>query len=200
MSLLPHAAPAAPRAVLGSVSRSVALVRRRPWLPAGETLRGRLFVPGQEPALGLPLLDEPGVLDLRVRLGYAPGLVGAGPLVRTLALRLDVEGRPADLFFHAQSAARGAPRRRRGEEDCTVLTSRTAYAVAGRPLLLAARMCGSETLELLSREGDAGQGWRSVADLRVSPYPVGEPPLLADPVARPLPGLTVLGSSRGRAV
>jgi hypothetical protein len=192
------------------VTRTIGLTPRRPWLPAGETLRGRLFVPGQDPALGVDLLDRPGALDLRVRLGYAPGLIAAGPQVSTLALRLDVGGRPADLLFSAPPAARGTARRRRdrGADDCTLLASRTAYAVAGRPLVLAARVCGSESLELLCREDGHehdhehghGNGWRSVADLRVSPFPVGEPPLLADPVAHPLPGLSVLERGRGRAV
>jgi len=198
VTLLAHA-HAAPRAVLDSVSRSMGLLPRRPWLPAGETLRGRMFVTGSGPDLGVALLDEPGAVDVRVRLGYAPGLTGAGPLVSTLALRLDVEGRPADLFFATPPGTRAMPRKRR-DDDCTVLTSRATYAAAGAPLLLAARACGSETLELLCRDAGPDGGWRGIADLRVSPYPLGEPPLAVDPIARPLPGLTVVEAGSGRAV
>lgn len=198
MTLLANA-QAAPRLVLGSVSRTIGLSSRRPWLPAGETLRGRLFLPGDSdgPALGLPLLDRPGALDVRVRLGYAPGLTGAGPTVSSLAVRLDVDGTAVDLAFDAPPAPRGAGRGRRRNDHCVLLTSRTTYAAAGGPLQLAARVCGSETFELLCGEGE---DWRSIGDLRVSPSPLGEPPLLVDPVARPLPGAGVLDAGHGRAV
>jgi hypothetical protein len=149
------------------------------------------------------LVDEPGPVDVRVRLGHVTALPGARPSVNTMVLRLDGDGRPADMVLRARPTTRSLPRRRRDcpEDGGALLVSTTAYDAAGRPLLFAARSCGAETFELFCLVGDpARERWRSFGDLRVCPRPLEEAPLVADPVGNPLPGLGVLSPWTGRAV
>ena len=207
MSLLAPSRLAAPTTLWSTVSRSLGLASAGPWLPAGRTLQGRLFRCGLEPATGVPWLDEPGVVDARVGLAYAPGRSGGGPAVATLVIRLAHPGGVAgDLVLRGGPRSRWVTGRRdTGRRDTgrrvtgrrravhtgpgPLLVSVPSYDVAGRPLALAARPCGAETFELLvalDREP-----WRPFADLRVRPRPLDDRPLRPDPVARPLPGLRV---------
>jgi len=187
MSILAHARQAG----LHSVSRTVGLGIARPWLPAGETLRARLFRRGLEPGTGVPWIDESGTVDAQVRLTYAVSLTGQATSVATLALRFEnPDGSVGDLLLRAPSRDRRAsPAVRRGGRD-TLLTTPTPYVVAGVAggmLSLGARQCGTETFELSCVAGDGE--WRGFADLRISPRPHGGLPLRVDPGAHALPGL-----------
>ncbi|MFC4783545.1 hypothetical protein ACT8ZV_03665 [Nocardioides sp. MAHUQ-72] len=185
MSILASVRQAGPSGLLTSVSRTVGLGPARPWLPAGETLRARLYRHGLEPGVGVPWLDEPGVVDAQVRLTYAASLAGSQVAVTGLALRVEnPDGSVGDVLMQARGPRRGAARD-------TVLTTATPYVVAGVPgglLTLGARQCGAETFELLCVAGDGE--WRPFGDLRVSPRPHGGRPLDPDPLANVLPGLT----------
>jgi len=183
MSILASARQAGPSALISTVSRSVGLGPVQPWLPAGQTLRARVFRHGLEPGTGVEWVDEAGVVDAQVRLSYAATLTGNAVAVTSLALRLDnPDGTVGDLLL--RPAARG-PRRTPRER---MLTAATPYIVAGGWLLsLGARQCGAETFELCCAAG-TGE-WRSFADLRISPRPHGGRTLHADPQANVLPGL-----------
>ena len=141
-------------------------------------------------------LDEPGVVDARVGLAYAPGRAGGGPAVATLAVRLEhPDGRSAgglgDLVLRGGPRPRWVTGRRRAVHTGPgpLLVSVPSYDVAGRPLALAARPCGAETFELLVALDH--EPWRPFADLRIRPRPLDDRPLRPDPVARLLPGLRV---------
>jgi hypothetical protein len=183
MSILASARQAGPSALISSVSRSVGRGPVQPWLPAGQTLRARLFRHGLEPGTGVEWIDEAGVVDAQVRLSYAATLTGNAVAATSLALRLDnPDGTVGDLLL--RSPARG-PRRTPRER---MLTAASPYIVAGGRLLsLGARQCGAETFELCCAVGDGE--WRGFADLRISPRPHGGRPLHADPSAHVLPGL-----------
>jgi len=181
-----------PASLLGTVSRTVGLGQARPWLPAEKTLRARAFRHGLEPGAGVAWLDEAGVVDARVRLGYAPSLRGNTLTVTSLAVRFeDDDGSVGDLLLRAP--VRGARRARVGG----MLVAATPYLVPGGLLSLGARQCGAETFELCCHAGD-GDEWRGFADLRISPHAHDAQPLEVDPVAHVLPGLeTSVPAPRG---
>jgi len=181
-----------PASLLGTVSRTVGLGQARPWLPAEKTLRARAFRHGLEPGSGVAWLDEAGVVDARVRLGYAPSLRGNTLTVTSLAVRFeDDDGSVGDLLLRAP--VRGARRARVGG----MLVAATPYLVPGGLLSLGARQCGAETFELCCHAGD-GDEWRGFADLRISPHAHDAQPLEVDPVAHVLPGLeTSVPAPRG---
>lgn len=193
MSILASARQAGPSTLISTVSRTVGIGQVRPWLPAEETLRARAFRHGLEPGAGVAWLDEAGIVDARVRLGYAPSLRGNAPTVTSLAVRFDNEdGSVGDLLLRAQ--LRGP---RRQARVGGMLVAATPYLVPGGLLSLGARQCGAETFELCCHGGDDGE-WRGFADLRISPHPRDAQPLRVDPVAHVLPGLeTSLPAPRG---
>ena len=192
-SLISPATLIRPATLVSTVSRTVGIGQVRPWLPAEETLRARAFRHGLEPGAGVAWLDEAGIVDARVRLGYAPSLRGNALTVTTLAVRFDNEdGSVGDLLLRAQ--LRG-PRRRARVGG--MLVASTPYLVPGGLLSLGARQCGAETFELCCHAGDDAE-WRGFADLRVSPHPYDAQPLRVDPVAHVLPGLeTSVPAPRG---
>lgn len=192
-SLISPATLIRPATLMSTVSRTVGLGPARPWLPAEQTLRARAFRHGLEPGAGVAWLDEAGIVDARVRLGYAPSLRGNALTVTTLAVRFHNEdGSVGDLLLRAQ--LRG-PRRRARVGG--MLVASTPYLVPGGLLSLGARQCGAETFELCCHAGDDDE-WRGFADLRVSPHPYDAQPLRVDPVAHVLPGLeTSVPAPRG---
>lgn len=209
VSSLATARQAGPLSLLGTVSRTVGLAPTRPWLPSGVTLGGRIYRHGRDPAVGVPWLDEAGVLAARVRLSHAlsrPGSrPGGAPAVTTIGLRLELPGAAggpvtaADLVLRAGSRPRWSTGRRRAVRPGPgpLLVSGVPYAAAGRPLSFAALPCGAETFELLCAVDH--ERWRPFADLRVCPRPVEDLPLDPDPVRNPPPGLDVAGRAGRRA-
>lgn len=177
-----------------AVTRSVSLGVPPPWLPLDRTLQGRVFRHGLEPdagiSTGISWLDEPGTDDALVRLSGSAPRPGVPPQVTAITLRVRCpEGKVADLCWETRPRGQWGPR----EPEPTRLVTRAPYLLPGGPLLLGARLCGAETVELSARGADGE--WRVFADLRVSPVaPHGEP---FDPdVARNLlPGFPPRGTS-----
>ena len=191
-TLVSPASLMSPATLMSTMSRTVGLGPVRPWLPAEETLRARAFRHGLEPGSGVAWLDEAGVVDARVRLGYAPSLRGNAVTVTSLAVRFDNEdGSVGDLLLRAPVRGRGRAR------AAGMLVAATPYLVPGGLLSLGARQCGAETFELCCHAGD-DEEWRGFADLRISPHPHDALPLEVDPVAHVLPGLeTSVPAPRG---
>ena len=185
MSILASARQAGPSALISTVSRSVGLGPVRPWLPAGQTLRARVFRHGLEPGTGVEWVDEAGVVDAQVRLSYA----ATAHWQRGGRDQPGAAARQPGRHRRRPAPPPGGTRPPAYARATRMLTAATPYLVAGGWLLsLGARQCGAETFELCCAAGDDDE-WRSFADLRISPRPHGAQTLHADPLANVLPGL-----------
>ena len=114
--------------------------RRKPIHPDGAVLPGTLHRDGAPTSWGADWLDATGEHEATVRLSRSAGLRAPLPDVLGLAVRVHVDGRPADLLM--SSAGRGAvarhvlrPSRRPGR---TVYTTLVPYRSSAGSVLMAA--------------------------------------------------------------
>jgi hypothetical protein len=155
-------------AALQGLFRVVLLLRRpRPIHAAGRVLRGRIeWLPGAVPA-GIAWIDEPPAAPVPVvaRLSRSVGLPPALPDIIGLAMRLDMDGRPADIEF--ASTGIGVPARflltAHLSPSTPTLGTLFPYRGARGPVLLCARTVSAPALPA---GGDAlsdaliRDGWR----------------------------------------
>ncbi|MGM0929749.1 MAG: hypothetical protein ACQEXN_08585 [Actinomycetota bacterium] len=113
----------------------------RPIHPIGLQLDGRLERLGTDFASGISWLDEPGTHDVVARLSRSIGLPPRFPDIIGLALRVSVDGEPADILLASTGTSRPGrflllPRRNLGTGLVTTLMP---YRGAHGPVQLAAR-------------------------------------------------------------
>lgn len=167
-----------------------ALGRTKPFHPRGEIHRATVERVGSASRSGVPWLDEPGETPALVRLSRGIGLPNRLPDIPGLAIRLDLDGKPADLLLagtgtgtlgrlvlHPRRDLRGGP-----------LTSLLPYRSPSGPLWLAGVPDGERDYEL---RWSAGTGdWIPFALLHLGSWRPDDRRISFDPVLNTLPGLT----------
>lgn len=187
-------ASAAGGAVLATATRLTAAVRpvRKPLHPRGVVVRARLERGGVASPVGVPFLDEPGSDEVLVRLSRAAGLPEPLPDVHGLALRVPrADGGYGDLLFATTGAGMLTrflltPSRTPGGRPMTTLLP---YRAPAGPLLLGARMTGSDRFSFSCAVGTGS--WQEFGELDLSGAGEGDPTISFDPVRNQLPGLQV---------
>jgi len=179
---------------LATATRVVAAVRQaaKPLHPRGSVVRARLERHGLDTGFGVPLLDEPGTVEVLARTSRAIGLPRALPDVHGLALRVpDGRGSYGDLLFATTGLGRvtrfvlTASRAPGGRPMTTLLP----YSTASGPVVLAARVLHDGHLELACAVGSGD--WQRFGELHLLPYEEGDQSISFDPVRHQLPGLAV---------
>ncbi|MCE1177981.1 MAG: hypothetical protein LWW86_02980 [Micrococcales bacterium] len=188
-------AGALPGAALATAALVAGAVRRdKPLHPVGVVGTGRLVVTPRGGAHGIPLLETLGEHECTARWSRAMGREEGADDIEGLAVRLKLDGGPADLLF--ASTGSGAldrhllAMRHDGEhaELTTLLPVRTAGGVVtfrAAPLGWAGGHRPPERYEI-SVAGLAGR-WQPVATLVVT-WSDQDGEIRFDPVLHPLPG------------
>jgi hypothetical protein len=186
--------------LLASGTRVLGAVRHRtkPLHPAGVIRRGTITRVGGPVRCGVPWIDEPGRDEALVRVSRAIGLPQSLPDIHGLALRVEPEGRPADLLLASTGLGRLSrflltPARKPSGRP---LTSLLPYRSPRGPLLLAATPESPGSLELLEPRsfellwaGPIGP-WHRFGRLEFGPPHGDDLPVSFDPILNPLPGLS----------
>jgi hypothetical protein len=187
---------AAAGTVLGTTARALTWVRRsrKPLHPEGEIVTGRLRRTGSTGS-GVPWLDSPGTDEVLVRVSRAVGLPDALPDIHGLAVRIPVDGRPADLLLAQTGLGRLTRYVLTGGRTVASrpLTTLLPYRSPHGPLLLAAAARTTEhgwdgrTFELFWSIG-VGR-WSELGELVLLGEPAADADVSFDAVTNPLPGL-----------
>jgi hypothetical protein len=140
-ALLPHLVAAAGRTFAALFWLLKRLRPVRPIHSVGLQLGGQLERLGTDFASGIPWLDEPGTNDVVARLSRSIGLPPRFPDIIGLALRITVDGDPADILLASTGTSRTGrflllPRRNLATG---VMTTLMPYKGAHGPVQLAAR-------------------------------------------------------------
>jgi len=184
-------------AVLGLVFGATAGLRRsKPLHPVGVVANGILDVEPEGPASGVPLLDEAGRHECRVRASYAVGTGPEHPDIEGFALRvlLPSRGVAADVLFASTGdgpltrfGLTVRPRRRHA-----VQTTLIPIRVDGRPLVLRLEPLDRTTQpwpSTYSLSWAHGTGtWRRWGALAVDWVGDADVPERFDPIRNPIPG------------
>jgi hypothetical protein len=178
--------------LLASGTRVLGAVRHRtkPLHPAGVIRRGTITRVGGPVRCGVPWIVESGRDEALVRVSRAIGLPRSMPDVHGLALRVEPEGRPADLLLASTGLGRlsrfllTATRKPSGRP----LTSLLPYRSPRGPLLLAAAPDSPRSFELLWA-GPIGP-WHRFGRLELGEPHGDDLHVSFDPVLNQLPGLS----------
>lgn len=183
---------------MGLAFGAVALLRRsKPLHPKGLLRPGVLEVTESEGTTGVPLLDTPDRHPCLVRTSRAIGLPLSLPDIHGLAVRLELEGKTADLLLAGTRSGWWGrhvlvPRRAAGRGPLTTLIpARSPHG----PLLLG--LFPDRGVDELDPRGFSlqisrpGGPWTTCGHLTILAHrPEGaDPPLRFDPVTHPIPQL-----------
>jgi hypothetical protein len=191
------------------VFAAVKLIRpERPIHPAGLHLHGRLDREGGPFPSGIAWLDAAGSDDVQARLSRSVGLPPGWPDIVGLALRITVDGVPADILLASTGMSRAGRYvlRMRRSVGRAALTTMMPYQGSAGPVQLAARtlrphgplpaepqgfcraLGGTEwVLGLYHGRPDAP--WQRFATLTLRPSAQAEDtPMRFDPMEHPIPG------------
>jgi hypothetical protein len=195
-------------AVLAAAVRGLAAVRsaEKPMHPTGRVLRGRLERHGLEPGIGVPFVDDAGVVEVVVRESKGVGLPVGFPDIHGLAIKVPLGGATVDGAraggSHADlllSTNGWGPVTRFLVVPSVGMTTRPLttlfpYRASSGPVLIGARYVGDRRVELAV--AGLRSDWRVFADLHLEPEepgPEGEgsddPDLEFDAILNELPGL-----------
>ena len=161
-------------------------------LPAGRPLlghrRGELHREGSDEAVGVPLLDEPGVDAVTARVSRATGLPAPLPDIHGLAVRVPLtDGRHGDLLLASTGLGPATRFLLKPARHPRVLTTLLPYATPTGPVLLAAVAQGEERYDLLWARTRGP--WHRWGRLILRERHDADPLVSFDPVANPLPAL-----------
>ena len=176
-------------AVLGAVFRVVGEVRPtlKPLHPRGEIRRAELHREGSGEKVGVPLLDEPGVDAVTVRVSRATGLPEPLPDIHGLAVRVPLpDGSHGDLLLASTGLGPASRFLLKPARHPRALTTLLPYGTPTGPLLLAATEQSDERYDLMwARPRGAWHPWGRL----VLGEPGGDQLITFDPVANPFPAL-----------
>ncbi|MGZ4446261.1 MAG: hypothetical protein ACXVEC_06225 [Nocardioides sp.] len=179
--------------LLSTMTRTVGLRPTTPWLPAGETLRGRVFRHGLTPPVDVAWLDNAGVDDAWVRLTAPMALTGTPVAATALEMRVEqADGSVGDVVLRAPARGWASTASRRSARE-QALVATTSYASPHGSVQISARRTGAESFALACRPG-AGD-WVYFADLRISSRPWTGEVFEPEPEVNLLPGLEPLERS-----
>jgi hypothetical protein len=177
----------------GVVALGAARDRTKPLHPDGQLRRATVTRMGTAVRSGVPWLDEPGRDDVLVRVSRGIGLPDALPDIHGLAVRLDLDGTPADVLLANTGLGRLSrylltPTRKAHGRP---LTSLLPYRSPRGGLLLAA-VPTSERGYDLRWAGPVGP-WHSFGTLDLG-EPLGDDTRVSfDPLVNVVPGLENYG-------
>jgi hypothetical protein len=176
--------------VLGAMFRVVGEIRPtlKPLHPRGEIRRGELRRDGSDEELGVPLIDEPGVDEVTVRVSRATGLPEPLPDIHGLAVRVPLpDGRHGDLLLASTGLGPASRFLLRPERHPRALTTLLPYGTPTGPVLLAATPQSEKRYELLWARPRGP--WHPWGRLVLEADHGGDPLVTFDPVANPFPAL-----------
>ena len=176
-------------AVLGAVFRVVGEVRPtlKPLHPRGEIRSAELQREGSDEKVGVPLLDEPGVDAVTVRVSRATGLPEPLPDIHGLAVRVPLpDGSHGDLLLASTGLGPASRFLLKPGRHPRALTTLLPYGTPTGPLLLAATEQSDERYDLMwARPRGPWHPWGRL----VLGEHGGDPLITFDPVANPFPAL-----------
>lgn len=180
-------------AALGLTFRTASAVRPtlKPLHPRGRLRHGIWHRSGLAPGVGVPLLDESGVLPVVLRTSRATGLPAWLPDVHGLALRVPLEVGHADFLLASTGWGRVSRfvltvGRDPGSRPMTTLLP---YRTPAGPLVLGARLQDGR-VDLACAVGTGP--FRSLGHV-LPGADAGDPAVAFDPVRNQAPGLPVPG-------
>jgi hypothetical protein len=177
----------------GAIALGSAGDRTKPLHPEGQLRRATVTRMGAGALTGVPWLDEPGRDDALVRLSRGVGLPNALPDIHGLAIRLELDGNPADVLLANTGLGRISrfflvPTRQALRHPLTTLLP---YRSPRGPLLLAAVPDSDHSFDL-RWAGPVGP-WLSFATLELGEALGDDTSVSFDPLVNVVPGLSNYG-------
>jgi len=185
--LLSRTSGAALAAGIGAIG--MAFQRTKPLHPEGRLQRGTISRLGTHEPTGVPLLDDEGTIPAIVRLSRGVGLPEALPDFPGLAIRIDPDGKPADILLAGTglgSVSRFVLVPRQSTKDGP-LTTLLPYRSEGGPLMIGALPEGERSYQLQWSRG-TGE-WLTFARLDLGERIEDDLDVSFDPVVNLVPGL-----------